>query len=116
MDVKYKNNRIECLCNIRKHAVRKFGSERGEKVLKRTGEIRSAESLGDLERSVRASRPHCLSGKRKGEISIVVKDGLSIIVEPDMDENDYMIDGAINFYKITKLLIKNVEDYHDDKK
>jgi len=115
MDIKYKNTKIEKLCNTIRIATREFGKDNAKKLSKRINEITQSVSIGALERDVRASKPHFLMGSRKGEIAIVVKKGLRIITEPNMNKDEYTKDGNTNFYKITKLLIKNVEDYHDEK-
>ena len=94
-------------------ATKKYGDDVAKKLMQRMNEINQAESIGALKRNVLASRPHFLKGKRKKDLSIVIKGKWRIITRPNMDENEYIINGSINMNKITKIEIIKIEDYHD---
>lgn len=91
---------------------RSYGKVLAERIIQRMGEIQQARSVGELRDNVKSSRPHFLKGNRKEDLSIVVKDALRIITRPNMNEKEYSESGDRNLFKITKIKIIKLEDYH----
>lgn len=112
MDIIFKSERLKREMESLKVLKQKYGDSLAKKIIRRMGEIEKSDSIGDLERNVRASDPHFLKGDRKEDLSIAVKKGLRIIVRPDLDEAIYISNGNVNFYKITKIKVYKLEDYH----
>ncbi len=113
LDIIFKNKIVKKKMEDFSVAKRELGTSMAKKLMQRMGEIKDSLSVGDLGRDVRATDPHFLKGNRKEDLSIVIKDNMRIITRPNMKEEEYIINGSINFFKITKLRINKVEDYHD---
>ncbi|MDY6786803.1 MAG: type II toxin-antitoxin system RelE/ParE family toxin [candidate division WOR-3 bacterium] len=113
MYIIYRKKKVKRLTEKRSLATKKYGDDVANKLMQRMNEIKQAESVGALKRNMPASNPHFLKGKRKKDLSIVIKGKWRIITRPDMDEDEYIINGNTNMNKITKIEIIKIEDYHD---
>ena len=115
MDIIFRTRNTKKLTENKSLAERKLGISVAKKLMQRMNEIKQVESVGALGRNALTSRPHFLKGDRKEDLSIVIKDKCKwrIITRPDMDKEEYMINGNIDMNKITKIEIIKIEDYHD---
>jgi proteic killer suppression protein len=90
--------------------VKSFG-QMARKVNQRLKDLSDAESLA-IMRTISASRCHELTGKRKGELAVDVSNNYRLIFKPNHDPIPRKIDGGLDWEKVTKIELIEIEDYH----
>jgi len=95
-----------------KALVKAFGREQARKITQRLAEIQAADNLGIL-RTLPQTRVHELTGNRKGQISLDLKQPYRLIIIPDYEDCPRKEDGGLDWEKITKIKVAGVEDTHE---
>lgn len=111
MDIKFKNTRLEKLCNSGKQAKRQLGAEQAEALRSRLDDLDAAENLSII---AKLSQHDCheLSGDRKGELAIKLKGGLRLIFVAGNDPVPRKPDGGLDWTRTTTILLTEIGDYH----
>jgi plasmid maintenance system killer protein len=89
-----------------------FGQEQARKIIQRLSEIQAADNL-EILRTLPQARAHELTGNRKGQISLDVKQPYRLIILPDHEDCPRKEDGGLKWEKITKVKILGIEDTHE---
>ena len=97
------------LCTSEKAMKKKYGKETAKKLQNRLRDLLAAPCVTDLP----YGKPHPLKGKRKGQLSITISQGLRLIVKPANQPVPVDQEGNVLWNKVTKLYIIGIEDYHD---
>jgi proteic killer suppression protein len=92
--------------------IKVFGQEQARKISRRLSEIQAADKL-EILRTLPQARVHELTGNRKGQISLDVKQPYRLIILPDYEDCPRKEDGGLNWKKITKVKILGIEDTHE---
>jgi proteic killer suppression protein len=95
-----------------KALIKAFGQEQARKIARRLSEIQAADNL-EMLRTLPQARAHELTGNRKGQISLDVKQPFRLIILPDHEDCPLKEDGGLNWEKITKVKIIGIEDTHE---
>jgi len=111
MDILFKNRKLEKQLSDDKTLIRKYGFEQAKKIQQRLFELQAAENLEALK-TLPQVRAHELSGNRAGQISLDIKQPYRLLIIPDYEDLPRKDDGGLDWKKITKITIVQVEDTH----
>ena len=107
----FKNRKLEKEFCDEKALKRRWGAEQAKLIARRLTELAAAENLETL-RKLPQVRAHELLGDRAGQISLDVKHPYRLLVAPDHEETPRKGDGGLDWQKITKVKVLEVEDIH----
>lgn len=111
MDITFSTKKFEKECNDYKLLVRRYGDQCAKLIRRRLDELRAAETLAVMQ-SLPHARCHELKENRKGQLAVDVKHPYRLIFEPDHNPIPSIPDGGLDWSKITKIHVIEVEDYH----
>lgn len=109
MDITFKNNKLQKLCEQHAEATRKLGQDNAKKLKARIQELLAAENVKNLT----AGRPHDLKGDRLGQYAVDLAGAMRLVFEPDNYPIPLKEDGSIDWLQVTKIRIIEIVDYHD---
>ena len=110
MKIVFSPKRLGKLCNSLEEAQKKWGTERGKRVLDRLNEMHDADNLRIL--CLVHDRCHPLKGNRKGQWSVDLKQPYRLLFEPANEPLPTLADGGLDLEKVTAVRILGVEDTH----
>lgn len=111
MNLIFKSGKLEKIFNSEKELRKHFGEENGRLIMRRMSVLRAAQNLADIS-TLPPERRHELSGSRKGEFAIDLKNPYRLILKPNHNPIPHKEDGGIDIRKVTDIIILDVEDYH----
>lgn len=109
MDIDFRDKKIRQLCEQQTTASRKLGTACARKLRSRLADLQAAERVTDLL----AGRPHPLQGVRDGQFALDLEGGRRLVFEPDHQPVPSRDDGSIDWFRITRIRITYIGDYHD---
>lgn len=109
MDISFSTPKLRELCEVRRVAERKLGTDCAKKLRTRLDDLDAAGNVLELP----AGRPHPLKGDRKGQFSVDLAGGWRLVFEPAHDPCPTSNDGAIDWARVTHIRIVFIGDYHD---
>jgi len=110
MEIYFKNNKLQKVCNTEKDARKAFGNEMAEKLMQRMTELKVVENLSQISR-LPPARCHELD---KGIFSVDLKHPYRLLFEVEKTI-PLKEDGGIDKEKIKEIMIVSIEDTHDSK-
>ncbi|MFN6378878.1 MAG: type II toxin-antitoxin system RelE/ParE family toxin [Flavobacteriales bacterium] len=110
MNISFKNRKLEKQLTDPVTLLKTFG-RLAVKIHQRLSELKSAENLAVLK-SIPAARCHELTGKRKGELAVVVSDNYRLIFKVNHHPLPKKEDGGLNWQEVTIIEIIEIVDYH----
>ena len=111
MEMAFGSRKMQKLCDSAKEMRAKLG-DRGAKVLQtRLAQLQAAETLDDLGK-LPGARCHELTGDRKGQLAVDLVHPRRLIFVPDHDPPPTKADGGLDWKKVAKVLILEIDDYH----
>ena len=96
-----------------REAVRAYGSELAQVLMRRLTQIKAADTLLDLP-PTKPVRRHLLKGNRGGQFAVDLKHPFRLVFEPDHSPVPQLDDGSVDLTKVTEIRILEVVDYHGD--
>lgn len=111
MNILFKQNKFEKLCNDRRRLLKEYGAVRGRLIAKRLDELKAAEILADVAK-LPQTRCHQLSGEMNGMLSVDVGHPYRLIFLPADTPIPLKADGGLDWDKVKTILIVNVIDTH----
>jgi len=112
MDINFKHKKLAKILNSARETIKEFGEVNGRKIMQRLSQLKVVDSLDQISH-VPPARLHELSGERRGQFAIDVKQPCRIIFVPDHDPVPLKDDGGIDLSKVTKILILAIANaYH----
>jgi plasmid maintenance system killer protein len=111
LDISFKTRKLAKLCNSRDAARKKWGTERGDKVMQRLNEMRAADTLADLMRLPQA-KCHSLRADLKGQWSVDLPYPYRLLFIPANDPLPLKADGSVDKMRVTAVVVLGVEDTH----
>lgn len=93
-----------------KEMLKSFG-QLARKLNQRLKDLISAENLATM-RTLPAARCHELKGDRQGQLAVNISENYRMIFEPFHRPKPLNYDGGLNWEKVTKIQINEIEDYH----
>jgi len=111
MIILFRSKKLEKTLSDRKTLVKHFGLEQARKIQQRLFELQAADNLGILK-SLPQVRAHELAGNRAGQISLDLKHPYRLLIVPAYDDPPRKKDGGLDWEKVAKIMILEVEDTH----
>lgn len=111
MNIVFKNGKLAKIFNSEKELRKHYGEENGRLIIRRLSVLRAAQTLADISQ-LPPERRHELSGSRKGEFAIDIKNPYRLILKPNHNPVPIKEDGGIDLKKVTDIIILDIEDYH----
>ena len=111
MDIIFKSRKLERLCNDDRLAQREWGKPQAEVLGRRLDDLKAARNLEDLRSA--AGDLHELKGDRAGQLSMKLKGGDRLIIEPAQEPLPRKPDDGLDWEQVTAIRVVEVGDYHD---
>lgn len=108
MEIRYKDKKIQALCEQQAIARKKLGKS-APKLMLRLQALEAATRVTDLV----AGNPHPLTGDRYGEFALDLSGGWRMTFVPSHDPCPTKPDGGIDWSQITIVIIEYIGNYHD---
>ena len=111
MLIHFRTSKLMKTFSTEKDLIRSYGAEQGRMLMRRVSELRAARSLAGL-RLLPQLRAHELTGDRKGQISITVRQPYRLILLPANEPIPRLPDGGLDWSATTEVTVIEVVDYH----
>lgn len=112
MDIFFSTKKLEKEFNDSNLLQRRHGPRRAKLIRRRLDELRAAESLSVM-RQLPAARCHELIGNRSGQLSVDLDHPYRLIFKPYDNPIPQKPDGGLDWTRITKIKIVEIEDTHE---
>jgi len=110
VEISYKSRKLEKQLTDLREMAKIFG-QLARKVNQRLKDLTDADNLA-IMKTIPAARCHELTGDRKDELAVDVSGNYRMIFEPNHEPKPKKEDGGLNWEKVTKIQINEIEDYH----
>jgi plasmid maintenance system killer protein len=110
--VNYVDNKLEKTCNSAKDLRRRYGDVCGKLIGQRLDQMKAASSLAVL-RTLPQLRCHELTGDRKGQLAVDVKQPYRLVFRPNPIHVLTRDDGGLDWTSVTDVTIIEIVDYHE---
>ena len=111
MEINFRTRRLERIFNSEKELSKTFGAENGRIIMRRMSVLSAAPTLAEIP-ARKPERRHELSGNRKGQFAVVIKQPFRLTFLPNHNPVPKKEDGGVDLSKVTAITILKVEDYH----
>jgi proteic killer suppression protein len=108
----WSSRRLEKTCADDLGGRRAWGADNWQLLKRRLASLAAARTLEDMDGL--PGRCHQLHGDRPGTFAMTLWGGYRLVFEPDHDPVPRVTDGGIDRSKVTRILIKEVVNYHGD--
>lgn len=109
MHINFESQKIRKLCENKREAETKLGSDSAKKLRSRLSDLDAASNVRELI----AGRPHPLDRDRLGQFAIDLAGGKRLTFKPNHDPVPEDEHGNINWADVTSITIVFIGDYHD---
>lgn len=109
MEIRFRDLKIQDLCQKKASAVKKLGDISARKLRARLADLEAAATVSELV----SGRPHTLKGNRAGEFALDLAGGDRICFSAAHSPNPILADLSIDWSKVTVICIEFIGDYHD---
>ncbi len=111
MTIDFKTSRLQKLFNSKKALVREYGQKDAKRIALRMAVLAAATNLSAVPTS-KPERCHPLKGNRQGEFAVDLIQPRRLVFCPNHDPIPRKEDGGIDLFRVTAVIILEVEDYH----
>jgi len=112
MVIHFRNAKLEKTFASEKELTRTYGPDQAKTLMRRVSELGAVRCLADL-RLFPQVRAHELTGDRKGQISITVRQPYRLIVLTANEPAPKLPDGGLDWSMVTEVTVIEVVNYHD---
>jgi proteic killer suppression protein len=109
MRINYQDEKLRKLCEIRREAEKKLGSDCAKKLRTRLSDLDAAIHVRELI----AGHPHPLERDRLGQFAVNLTGGKRLVFVPDHEPIPKDNQGNIDWSQIINITIVFIGDYHD---
>ena len=109
MEIKFKDKKLQALCQKQRVAVKRLGSACAHKLRSRLADLAAASRVSDLV----AGNPHPLSGEFQGQFALNLTGGWRLVFAPANDPVPRRDDASIDWSAVTIVSIEYIGDNHD---
>ena len=109
MEIKFKDKKLQTLCEKKHLAIQKLGEIAAKKLRTRLDDLGAASNVAELI----SGRPHPLSGDKQGQFALDLARGCRLVFEPANDPVPRRKDASIVWSAVTIVRIEYIGDYHD---
>lgn len=110
MRIFFETTKFEKLCTNSAKAVREFGAQNGNLLIRRIQELQAARCLADLRNM--PGRCHELTGNLDGLLSIDLKHPMRLLFRPE-EPPPLKGDGGLDWTQVQGVIVCRMEDTHD---
>jgi len=111
MEVFFASERLAKQLSSQRTLRKEFGPENAKWIQKRLDNLRFVSNLEEM-RSL-PGRTHELEGNLKGVLSIELKHGYRLLIEPAEEPPPSKPDGGLDWQAVRSVIVIGVRDYHD---
>jgi len=112
MNVSFKSNKLQKVCNMEKEGIRELGPVCAGKLRQRLAELAAAGALSDISY---LPPPRCHELTNRGAFSVDLAHPYRLLFRPAHDPIPRKTDGGIDLTQVTEVEIISIEDTHDHK-
>jgi proteic killer suppression protein len=112
IEIAWSDRKLEKACTNEQQALRRWGAAKWPKLRNRLAALLAATTLADM-RGV-PGNCHQLTGDRAGQFAVSLWGAYRLVFEPDHNPIPRLSDGGVDRSLVTRVLIKEVVDYHGD--
>lgn len=106
----WSSRKLERSCSDDRQGAKAWGPEQWKVLKRRLASLLAAPTLADM--SGVPGNCHVLTSDRAGEVAIDLRGPYRLIFEPEHDPIPVLADGGIDFSAVTRIRIKEVDNYH----
>lgn len=111
MDITFKSRKLARIFNSEKNLMREYGPENAKLIKRRMAVLMAASTLDKVPHRP-PERRHELTGDRKEEFAVDIKQPYRIVFLPNHNPLPRKADGGLDLRQITAVNVIGVEDYH----
>jgi len=111
MEIVFKSRRLAKILNSDRELRREYGTAQAETIKRRMAVLAAAACLEEVPYHP-PDRRHELSGDRRGQFAVDLKDPYRLVFEPSHYPLPRKSDGGLDLRRVTAITILAVEDYH----
>lgn len=108
--IQFRTNKLAKACSNEKEGIKKLGPECAKKLRARMSDLDAAHTLADMRNL--PGRLHELSGDRKGQFSLDLKNPYRLLFRPLADPPPRTDDGSLDYSQIDSIIIEEIADTH----
>ncbi|ADE13930.1 killer suppression protein HigA, putative [Nitrosococcus halophilus Nc 4] len=109
MEILFGNKKVRELCEQRRIAEKKLGTQCARKLRARLSDLEAVSRVTELV----AGNPHPLKGDRQGQFALDLAGGWRLVFSPANEPCPMKDDGGIDWAQVTIVCIEYIGDYHD---
>jgi proteic killer suppression protein len=110
IDIAWSDRKLQKSCATDRAGRRAWGDEQWKVLKRRIASLEAAPTLADMAGV--PGRCHPLSADRTGEFALDLRGSSRLVFAPDHEPLPELGDGGLDQSKVTKILIREVVDYH----
>lgn len=111
MDILFLTEKLSKEFNAGKSLVKRHGSERAKRIVRRLAQLRAAAMLEELRGT--PGRCHELTGNRAGELTLDLDGPYRLVFRPAQNPLPTRATGGLDWTRVTAVIILGVEDTHE---
>lgn len=108
MEIHFADRKLKEICQVKRVAEKKLGTNCARKLSRRLQELAAVEKVSDLV----VGRPHPLTGNRAGQMALDLDGAYRLVFASANSPCPIYPDGAINWTQVTIVEIQYIGDYH----
>lgn len=112
IDIAWSDEKLAKSCATERSGRRRWGADHWKLLKRRLAALEAAPSLLDMEAT--PGRCHRLKADRRDQFAVCLWGSYRLIFVPDHEPMPLLAHGAIDRGRVTRILILEVVDYHDD--
>jgi len=109
MQINFIDQKLRKLCENKREAEKKLGSDSARKLRSRLSDLEAADHVRELI----AGRPHPLEHDRLGQFALDLAGGKRLVFKPNHEPIPVDDHGNIDWAEVTSIIIVFIGDYHD---
>lgn len=110
IEISWSDRRLAKACSGDRDGTRRWGAENWLRLKRRLASLAAAPTLLDMDGV--PGNCHALRANRSGEFAVDLWGAYRLVFEPDHDPLPELADGSVDRAQVTKIVIKEVVDYH----
>jgi plasmid maintenance system killer protein len=110
IEISWPNRKLEKMCSQDRQGAARWGAENWPRLKRRLAALAGAPTLQDMDGV--PGNCHQLHTDRAGQFAVDLWGSYRLVFEPDHDPLPKLPDGGIDRARVTKIVIREVVDYH----
>jgi proteic killer suppression protein len=110
LEVRIASRALEKKLKTERARVKSYGAEMARTLERRLAQLQAAPDLEAMR--TLPGRCHALSEDRAGQLAVSLSRNVRLVFEPDHDPTPELETGGLDWTRVTRVRILEVEDYH----